>query len=64
MDQGALLVDLFELYIHDAKEDITGLLAIIPTKGKHWPLAVFSLITIAVSAIIPVIAFLVSLLLI
>ena len=28
MDQGALLVDLFELYIHDAKEDITGLLAI------------------------------------
>lgn len=43
---------------------ITGLLAIIPTKGKHWPLAVFSLITIAASAIIPVIAFLVSLLLI
>ena len=43
---------------------ITGLIAIIPTKGRHWPLAMVSLITIAVSAVIPVLTFLVSLLLI
>lgn len=41
---------------------ITGLVAIIPTRGRHWPLAKFSLITIAVSAIVPVAIFFISLL--
>jgi len=41
---------------------ITGLFAIIPTRGRHWPLARFSLITIAVSAIAPVAIFFISLL--
>ena len=41
---------------------ITGLLAIIPTRGRHWPLARFNLITIVVSAIVPVAIFVISLL--
>ena len=41
---------------------ISGLIAIIPTRGRHWPLAVFSLIIVTVSAIIPVITFFVGLL--
>ena len=41
---------------------ISGLIAIIPTRGRHWPLAVFSLIIVAASAIIPVITFFAGLL--
>ena len=36
---------------------ITALLAIIPTKGKHWPLALNSLALVAVSTITPVVVF-------
>ena len=43
---------------------ITGLVAFIPTRGRHWPLALFSLITITVSAIVPVAIFFIGLLLI
>ena len=41
---------------------ITGLIAVIPTEGRHWPLAKFSLIAIAVSAIVPVAIFFIGLL--
>lgn len=41
---------------------ITGVIAIIPTKGRHWPLAVYSLVFVVVSAVMPVLTFFVGLL--
>ena len=41
---------------------VTTLLAVIPTKGKHWPMALSSLVMATVSLIMPVVAFIVGIL--
>ena len=48
------------LFIALPAAGITVLIAVIPTKGKHWPLAVCSLRIVAMSVIMPVLPVLIS----
>ena len=41
---------------------VTTLIAVIPTKGKHWPMALSSLAMVTVSLIMPAITFIVGIL--
>ena len=59
---GLILPVYAYLFIVLPAAGITALIAIIPTKGKHWPLAACSLVLVAVSTITPVIVFGVGLL--
>ena len=41
---------------------VTTLIAVIPTKGKHWPMALSSLAMVTVSLIMPAVTFIVGIL--
>ena len=59
---GLILPAMGYLFIVMPAAGITGVIAIIPTKGRHWPLAVYSLVFVVVSAVMPVLTFFVGLL--
>ena len=62
MSIGLMLPAMGYLFIVMPAAGITGVIAIIPTKGRHWPLAVYSLVFVVVSAVMPVLTFFVGLL--